>query len=317
MLLSLINFAAVLLSDSYGTSIPGVEWLMLGWLIVVGGCVGSFLNVVVHRLPLGLNVAYPGSRCPQCRHAIRGYDNIPVLSWLVLRGQCRDCKLPISCRYPLVEAGVGLVSGILASVDLFSNWWGWTITASELNPWSSWIPWWRYAGHFVLACTLLSAALMEYDRQAVPRRLFYPVIGLGLLTLWLVPQATDWPFGRDDWSSAGVVRFLMEFAIAILTGLLIAVLREGNVALALSRENSSLRAIRYSLPLAFGAVEIWLGLRALIVALALSVVAWLSYRLLMPHRDHSHGSGSGMSKPAFPFLAAFTALIVAYFFWNL
>ncbi|MFM9066079.1 MAG: prepilin peptidase [Planctomycetota bacterium] len=172
MPLSLINLAGFLLADSYGASIPGVEWLLLGWLIVVGACVGSFLNVVVHRLPLGLNVAYPASRCPQCRHAIRGYDNIPVMSWLLLRGKCRDCGLPISCRYPIVEAVVALVSGMLASVDLFANWCGWSITASELNPWISWIPWWRFAGHFALAGTLLSATLMEYDRQAVPRRLF-------------------------------------------------------------------------------------------------------------------------------------------------
>ena len=81
----------------------------------LGACLGSFLNVVIYRLPLRLSVVHPGSRCPVCKHAIRGYDNIPVLSWLVLlRGRCRDCGTPISARYPAVEAFVGLLSFVFA-----------------------------------------------------------------------------------------------------------------------------------------------------------------------------------------------------------
>lgn len=70
---------------------------------------GSFANVVIWRLPRGESLVAPGSHCPQCGHAIRWYDNIPVLSWLVLRGRCRDCGAPIPARYPLVE----LASGVL------------------------------------------------------------------------------------------------------------------------------------------------------------------------------------------------------------
>lgn len=77
------------------------------WLL--GLCVGSFLNVVVYRLPAGLSVAKPPrSFCPRCEHAIAWYDNVPVLSWLVLRGRCRRCEQPISPQYPLVEALTGL-----------------------------------------------------------------------------------------------------------------------------------------------------------------------------------------------------------------
>lgn len=74
---------------------------------LLGLCVGSFLNVVVHRLPRGENLNHPGSHCPSCGHAVRPYDNVPVVSWLVLRGRCRDCGNPISARYPLLEGVTG------------------------------------------------------------------------------------------------------------------------------------------------------------------------------------------------------------------
>lgn len=75
---------------------------------VIGLAVGSFLNVVVHRVPAGLSVVRPASACPGCGTEIRARDNIPVLSWVLLRGRCRNCGTGISLRYPLVEAGTGL-----------------------------------------------------------------------------------------------------------------------------------------------------------------------------------------------------------------
>jgi leader peptidase (prepilin peptidase)/N-methyltransferase len=77
--------------------------------LVFGGVIGSFLNVVAHRLPRGESLVRPRSRCPSCGTAIRPYDNVPVLSWLLLRGRCRDCGEPISVRYPIVEAVTALL----------------------------------------------------------------------------------------------------------------------------------------------------------------------------------------------------------------
>ena len=74
---------------------------------VAGLCLGSFLNVVAHRLPAGVSLASPGSACPGCGEPIRPYDNLPVISWLALRGRCRDCHADISVRYPLTEAATG------------------------------------------------------------------------------------------------------------------------------------------------------------------------------------------------------------------
>src|SRR5512132_1978448 len=71
---------------------------------VLGAVIGSFLNVVIHRLPLGESLVSPGSHCPSCGAPVRARDNVPVLSWLLLRGRCRDCGAPISPRYPTVEA---------------------------------------------------------------------------------------------------------------------------------------------------------------------------------------------------------------------
>jgi leader peptidase (prepilin peptidase)/N-methyltransferase len=81
---------------------PALEIIAIGLL---GAAVGSFLNVVIHRLPLGESVVTPRSRCPGCETQIRALDNIPVVSWLVLRGRCRKCGAHISARYPLIELG--------------------------------------------------------------------------------------------------------------------------------------------------------------------------------------------------------------------
>jgi leader peptidase (prepilin peptidase) / N-methyltransferase len=90
------------------------------WLGTIGACVGSFLNVVAYRLPLGKSVIWQSSHCPRCNHAIRPYDNVPVLGWLWLRGRCRDCGQPISPRYAIVEAVNGAAFFALAYLELFN-----------------------------------------------------------------------------------------------------------------------------------------------------------------------------------------------------
>lgn len=83
---------------------------------VLGAVVGSFLNVVIHRVPAGLSVVRPPSACPACSSPVRAYDNVPVLSWLVLRAKCRDCGAPISARYPLVELGTAAAFVVVAAM---------------------------------------------------------------------------------------------------------------------------------------------------------------------------------------------------------
>ena len=84
-------------------------WFSAGVFIAFGLLFGSFANVVIWRVPRGESIVSPGSHCPACGHAVRWYDNIPIVSWLVLRGRCRDCGEPIVVRYVLVEAASGLL----------------------------------------------------------------------------------------------------------------------------------------------------------------------------------------------------------------
>jgi leader peptidase (prepilin peptidase)/N-methyltransferase len=91
-----------------------VTVLVVAGSAVFGLMIGSFLNVVIHRVPRHQSVVTPGSRCPGCRTPIRGRDNVPVASWVLLRGRCRHCGRAIPARYPLVEAGTGLLFAALA-----------------------------------------------------------------------------------------------------------------------------------------------------------------------------------------------------------
>lgn len=92
-------------------------WILFVW----GACWGSFLNVVMYRYPLGRSVVEPASACPSCHKPIAAYDNIPVLSWLILRGRCRNCKASFSPMYAVNEAAFGLVCAI--PVIIFSEEW--------------------------------------------------------------------------------------------------------------------------------------------------------------------------------------------------
>ncbi len=162
--------------------------LSQGWLVLiaaawVGLCVGSFLNVVVHRLPIMLqrsfeaearevleleaaepppryNLMVPRSACPGCGHQIRAWENVPVISWLALRGSCSACGTSISARYPLVELATMLLTLIV--VSQFGYTWA-----------SLWV--------CVFTWVLISATLIDADTMLLPDQLTYPLLWLGLL----------------------------------------------------------------------------------------------------------------------------------------
>ena len=101
-----------------------------------GACLGSFLNVCALRIPEGLSIVHPPSRCPRCGHSLTWYENIPILSFLVLRGRCRSCSKAISWQYPLVEALTGLFFALSASRFEAEPWswaasWSWGDSASS------------------------------------------------------------------------------------------------------------------------------------------------------------------------------------------
>jgi len=148
------------------------------WLGFIGGCIGSFLNVVAYRMPRGMSVIWKPSHCPKCNHPIRSYDNVPVLGWLWLKGKCRDCREPISPRYAIVEFVMGLAFFVLAYVELFSG--GSNLRSGPITEFKGafdnvWVPQWPligiYAYHGLLLSWLMSLALIRIDGQKIPRKL--------------------------------------------------------------------------------------------------------------------------------------------------
>src|SRR5438128_1921817 len=168
-----------------------MEWIAKGflyaWLFCMGATVGSFLNVVVYRLPRGLNLAFPGSFCPHCGHAIRLQDNIPLLSWLNLRGRCRDCGGPISPRYFLVELTVAVAFLIVLVADYYLPTGALGFRTRYLLHVRDGVPFWcMYFTHVALVTTLIAAVLLHGDGSHVPASLFFPVmlVGLALPLVW-------------------------------------------------------------------------------------------------------------------------------------
>lgn len=156
------------------------------WLFATGAAIGSFLNVVIYRLPAGISLIWPGSHCPQCGKAIRWYDNVPMIGWMVLNGRCRDCRAPISARYPAVEALCAMLFLVLGLVEWVGG--GLNLPLRPMVEPDGMLVFGRtfwqlggiYAFHLLLICTLLPATWIEYDGQAAPVRLFLPALVIGL-----------------------------------------------------------------------------------------------------------------------------------------
>ena len=169
------------------------------WLFALGACTGSFLNVVVYRLPRGLNLAYPGSQCPACGHAIRWYHNLPIVSWFWLRGKCHDCRAPFSIRYAMVELFNALLFVAVAALELRFAAPGQIVLEATLAPGQLLA---RYLYHLWLLDTLLCAALIQRDGLRVPRRLIWAALAIAVGVAALSPTVQprfarvmplDWP----------------------------------------------------------------------------------------------------------------------------
>ena len=162
---------------------------------VLGAIVGSFLNVVTYRLPRRESLVTPASHCPKCGTPVRPYDNIPVLSWLLLRGRCRSCRAAISPRYPLVEAGTALLcAGAVLTQD--------TAAAIALT--------------VTLVLLLVPAALIDLEHRIIPNRL----TGTGAVLALALGTALD-PAGEPTRLIAGAAAggFLLLAALAYPAGM--------------------------------------------------------------------------------------------------
>jgi leader peptidase (prepilin peptidase)/N-methyltransferase len=162
---------------------------------LLGAAVGSFLNVVVWRLPRGESIVSPPSRCPRCETPIRPRDNVPIVSWLLLRARCRACGEPISRRYPLVE---GLTAVLFAAV----------VVVEGVD--------WDLVWQLPFAAVLVAVALIDLDHRIVPNKIVFPaaIWGLGsalLVRLGDLPELVAW--------GAGAFAFLLIAALAYPAGM--------------------------------------------------------------------------------------------------
>jgi leader peptidase (prepilin peptidase) / N-methyltransferase len=134
---------------------------------LLGALVGSFLNVVIWRLPRGESVVSPGSRCPACYRPIAPYDNLPIVSWLALRGRCRHCAAPISPRYPLVELLTALAFAAVVAVRGVDS---------------------GLVLELPFVASLIALAGIDYDHKLLPNRIVYPMTVYGVTATLLVDR---------------------------------------------------------------------------------------------------------------------------------
>jgi len=137
----------------------------------VGAAVGSFLNVLIFRIPEGQSIVLPSSHCPKCGHAIRVYDNIPIVSYLILRGKCRDCHEKISLQYPIVEAITALMSLLLFLKFGLS---------------------FKYLSSFIFTCALIVITLIDIRHQIIPDAISLPGIPVFFLLAVFFMNLTAW-----------------------------------------------------------------------------------------------------------------------------
>jgi len=200
------------------------RWLLAVWVLFLGGAVGSFLNVLVYRLPAGMSISWPGSHCPLCGHPIRAYDNVPVLAWLWLRGHCRDCHERISVRYPLVEAVTAGLFALLLVVEVYHGGQilpaGGSLEENGLPPFSQEQAICVCLFHLGLLCTLMVAGLIRRDDKQPPLRLYAPLLlaGMVLPPIWpwlhALPAVTS--LANSPWR--GAIDNLLGLAIALVLG---------------------------------------------------------------------------------------------------
>ncbi len=234
---------------------------------LLGLVFGSFFNVVIWRVPLHKSISTPPSHCPRCRKPIRPYDNMPVLSWLILRGRCRDCGLPISARYPLVEALTGLLF-----VAAYARFGYGLLTVKAV----------------VLISMLIITAFIDLDHQILPFGFSVAGLVLGLAGSVAAPP----PEIQGALAGAAVGAGFILFAILLWRYLLAGVFRRFGVD---QKEGMGFGDLPYA-----AMIGAFVGLKGLTVALAAAVVFGVVIGLIARSAGRNQ---RGQPIPFGPFLA--------------
>ncbi len=175
---------------------------------LLGLLIGSFLNVVIYRVPLGKSIVSPPSACPGCGGPIKAYDNIPVVSWLLLRGRCRTCKEPISIRYPLVELGTGIlffVAGLLFVPPILSA----TTVPATIGAVLVLV------AYLYLAAVSVALALIDIDVHKLPNVIVLPSY-LVAIVLFTAAALLSVDFGSLLRAGIGMVGLALAYLLMVL-----------------------------------------------------------------------------------------------------
>jgi leader peptidase (prepilin peptidase) / N-methyltransferase len=247
-----------------------------------GLAIGSFLNVVIYRVPIGRSIVTPPSACPACDVPVAPRDNIPVASWLLLRGRCRNCHVPISGRYPAVEALTAILFALLA-IRLGASW--------------------SLPAEIAFVGGLIALAAVDLERYLLPRAILYPTLALAVGGLLLAASVTDhWVrlgvaalcgagafgtffaihFVRPAWLGFGDVRLAALLGLALgwmgpwylVIGFMIANLAGAGVGIGLMLAGKATRttALPYGVFLAGGSV--------LALLVGAPIISWYSHHLV-------------------------------------
>jgi leader peptidase (prepilin peptidase)/N-methyltransferase len=168
-----------------------IQLLLKIFSFVFGSLIGSFLNVVIHRLPREMSVVTPRSSCPECKHMIKWYENIPILSYVFLRGKCSSCNMKISLRYPLIEFLTGMFAFFLAPKTL--------LVPDVIN----------FIFYFSIASVFLAHLLIDIEHQLLPDKL-----NLYLLIVILPYVIINYPLYH--WLIGGAIGFLGPLGVTYL-----------------------------------------------------------------------------------------------------
>lgn len=186
--------------------LPTVFWCVTALLL--GLIVGSFLNVLIARLPYEKSIVWPSSRCFACFRPVRRFDNVPILGYLLLGGKCRHCGVPYSARYLWVEIGTGLAFLALFLVDVVFNWF--SLPGVKFDPLGpdgvmpSWPAIWLFLYHAALLSGLIAAAMIDAEHRIIPTEITYTVMAVGVLGGALMPWPWPHPSGAAPALPLGV-----------------------------------------------------------------------------------------------------------------
>ncbi len=233
----------MILATSFEAILGLPEIFAYGFVFVLGAAIGSFLNVVIYRVPNEMSVVMPNSACPNCKLAIKPYDNIPVLSWLILGGKCRNCKEPIAWRYPAVE--------LLTALTFMLVYWQVGFTP--------------YLGvALAFAATMISLVFIDAEHMILPNVITYPMFVIALIVRIAFPLVFEANYFSDTIyapvSFLSIMHGWPAWAVSLVGALLGALIGGGSLWLV----GAIWKALRGVDAMGLGDVKLLLGIGALL-----------------------------------------------------